>query len=73
MTEAIPLVGVIGSPYSRKMRSVRRYRQIPFRWIPQNTESASDFPAGPLPLIPVLHFPVNGGYEATPTVRISIP
>jgi len=50
VSQVLKLVGVIGSPYSRKLCAVLRFRQIPFHWVPQNTESSAGFPAGPLPL-----------------------
>jgi glutathione S-transferase len=57
MTAAsVTLVGAHGSPYSRKMRAVLRYRRIPFRWIIRGSKEDRDIPAVPVALIPVLVF-----------------
>lgn len=55
----LKLVGAYGSPYSRKMRAVLRYRRIPFRWV-LNGPDATDIPPVPVALIPVLVFPAEG-------------
>ena len=55
--------GVHGSPYSMKMRAVLRYRQIPFKWVPQGSKW-DDLP--PFPLIPAIAFPdATGAYTDT--------
>jgi glutathione S-transferase len=50
--------GVHGSPYSLKMRAVLRYRNIPFKWVPQSSRF-DDLP--PFPLVPVIAFPDESG------------
>ena len=58
MTESpLKLVGAYGSPYSRKMRAVLRYRRIPHRWIVRGSREDRDIPEVPVALIPVLVFP----------------
>ncbi len=60
MAAPLELVGAHGSPYSRKLRAVLRYRRIPFRWIIRNSREAKDIPAVPVALIPVLVFRGEG-------------
>lgn len=55
----LKLRGVLGSPYSLKMRAVLRYRRIPFRWVPRGSAD-DDLP--PFPLIPVIGFPDASGH-----------
>lgn len=54
------IVGAHSSPYSRKMRSVLRYRQIPHRWVVRGSRW-DDTPPAPAPIIPVLAFPDDEG------------
>ena len=61
MAAPLELVGAHGSPYSRKLRAVLRYRRIPFRWIIRNSRDAKDIPTVPVALIPVLVFRGEGG------------
>ncbi len=71
MSNPLLLVGVVGSPYSRKMRGVLRYRRIPFQWLNQGSDVQADLPKSPLPLLPILYYPsetgepAQAGYEAT--------
>jgi len=58
------LVGAYGSPYSRKMRAVLRYRRLPFRWIVRGSRADEGIPAVPVDLIPVLAFPGDDGRPA---------
>jgi len=58
---ALKLVGGFGSPYSRKMRAVLRFRRIPFTWIMRGSPEDVDIPAVPVALIPVLVFPGEEG------------
>ena len=65
MPEPLLLVGMVGSPYSRKMRGALRYRRIPFRWVGHGSDVHSELPRPPLPLMPILYYPSDTGYEAT--------
>ena len=60
----LKLVGGFGSPYSRKMRAVMRFRRIPFIWIMRGSAEDIDIPPVPVALIPVLVFPGEGAGEA---------
>ncbi len=53
----LKLVGGYGSPYSRKMRAVLRFRRIPFTWILRGSKEDVGIPVVPVALIPVLVFP----------------
>ena len=55
----LTLVGAYGSPYSRKMRAVLRFRRLPFRWIVRGSEDDVGIPPVPVSLIPVLVLPGN--------------
>jgi len=69
------LVGGYGSPYSRKLRAVLRYRRLPFRWIVRGSKDDVGIPPAPVALIPVLVFPGRDGapaeaaIDSTPLVR----
>jgi len=57
----LKLAGSVGSPYSRKMRSLLRYRRIPFHFIEWGTEASEALPRPPLPLMPAIYFPTPNG------------
>jgi glutathione S-transferase len=57
----LKLVGGFGSPYTRKMRAVLRFRRIPFTWIMRGSPGDVGIPAVPVALIPVLVFPGEAG------------
>ncbi len=63
----LKLVGAYGSPYSRKMRAVLRYRHIPFQWLLREN-GAKDVPPVPVALIPILVFPGEDGGAASAMV-----
>jgi glutathione S-transferase len=64
----LKLVGGFGSPYSRKMRAVLRYRRIAFRWIMRGSAADVGIPAVAVALIPVLVFPGADGKPDEATV-----
>ena len=61
MDPPLKLVGAPGSPYSRKLRAVLRYRRIPHHWIVRSSPSDRDIPPVPVSLIPVLVYPGEDG------------
>ena len=52
--DGFALVGAIGSPYSRKLRAVFRYRRLPYRWIHQGSAEAASLPRPKISLVPQL-------------------
>ena len=71
----LKLLGAPGSPYSRKLRAVLRYRRIPHLWILRGSKDEGKVPEIPVRLIPVLVFPgPEGRYDeaavdSTPLIR----
>ena len=59
----LKLVGGFGSPYSRKMRAVMRFRRIPFIWIMRGSAEDVGIPPVPVALIPVIVFPGEGARD----------
>jgi len=76
MTLSIPLemMGAPGSPYTRKMRALLRYRGIPFRYIQQNSPEAAERPKARVSLLPTFFLPDESGEvvavtDSTPLIR----
>ncbi|HEV7158819.1 MAG TPA: glutathione S-transferase family protein [Caulobacteraceae bacterium] len=74
MSEAISLMGAPGSPYTRKMLAVLRYRRIPYRFLAAGSAQAEALPKPRVALMPTFYFPsAAGGLEAvtdsTPIIR----
>ncbi|MBW1641275.1 MAG: glutathione S-transferase [Deltaproteobacteria bacterium] len=70
MSNHYRLIGMIGSPYSMKMRAILRYRHIPFHWVLKNTKASEEVAHVKPPIIPVLQFPEDKSYhlDSTPLV-----
>jgi glutathione S-transferase len=72
MTDSLlPVRGSPGSPYTRKMLAVLRYRRIPYRYIQAESE---DLPKPKVKLVPVLYFKDENGevtaeVDSTPMIR----
>ncbi len=76
MSLPIPLemMGAPGSPYSRKMRAVLRYRRIPYVFIQQSSPEAARLPRARVPLLPTFYLPNAAGEiepvtDSTPLIR----
>ncbi len=54
MAKHLTMVGAVGSPYSRKLRAVLRYRRIPYLWVHQGAAEARDLPRPKVELLPQL-------------------
>ena len=72
--QPLRIVGVPGSPYSRKLRAVLRYRRIPYAWIQQGSPENDGLPSPRLTLIPQLILPGEHGaleaaIDSTPLIR----
>jgi glutathione S-transferase len=71
--EPIRLGGAPGSPYTRKMLAVLRYRQLPYRFMIMSRDSA-DLPRPAVSLLPTFWFPDEKGEvqavtDSTPIIR----
>jgi glutathione S-transferase len=62
MTEVLRIVGAPGSPYSRKLRAVLRYRRIPHAWVQMGSSAARELPRPRVELLPQVVLP--GAREA---------
>jgi glutathione S-transferase len=78
MTESaadlVTLNGVPGSPYTRKMLAVLRYRRIPYRLILASHGAAAGLPLPKVSLLPTFYFPDDTGAlqpvtDSTPILR----
>jgi glutathione S-transferase len=70
----LTIVGAPGSPYSRKLRAVLRYRRIPHTWVQAGSAEARLLPRPKVELLPQLVLPgPDGALEArtdsTPLIR----
>jgi glutathione S-transferase len=68
------MMGSPGSPYTRKMRAVLRYRRIPYLFIQQNSPQAEKLPRAKVPLLPTFYLPDEAGEivattDSTPLIR----
>ncbi|MBM4266834.1 MAG: glutathione S-transferase family protein [Deltaproteobacteria bacterium] len=73
--EPIRIMGVQGSPYSRKLRAVLRFRRVPHLWITQGSPESRTLPQPRVHLLPQLFLPgENGALEArvdsSPLIRL---
>ena len=67
--EPFTIVGSPGSPYSRKLRAVLRYRRIPFHWINQGSPESSGLPQPKVALQPRLILDGEAHTDTTPLIR----
>ena len=76
MTLETPLLlsGAPGSPYTRKMLAVLRYRHIPYRFLLSGHNVPASLPAPKVALLPTFYLKENGGsyvaaVDSTPLIR----
>lgn len=73
-SEGIALTGSPGSPYTRKMIAVMRYRRIPYRYMHPGSTDPAVWPQARVNLLPTLYFPDANGVvqpvtDSTPIIR----
>jgi glutathione S-transferase len=71
----LSIVGAPGSPYSRKLRAVLRYRRIPHVFVQRGSREARGLPKPRVELLPQLIMPAAGGglealVDSTPLIRL---
>ena len=74
LSTPLKMMGAPGSPYTRKMRSLLRYRHVPYRLIIQGSPEHQALPAPKVPLLPTFYLPDDTGKEtpftdSTPLIR----
>jgi glutathione S-transferase len=74
MTDPIALSGAPGSPYTRKMLAVLRFRRITYRFILPNSPLMKDLPRPKVQLLPTFYLPDAAGEvqavtDSTPLIR----
>ncbi len=74
MADRIALKGAPGSPYTRKMLALLRYRHIPYRLIVSATEADEHLPEPKVALLPTFYLPDATGelqavVDSTPIIR----
>jgi glutathione S-transferase len=72
--EPLALKGAPGSPYTRKMVALMRYRRIPYRLLVGDQDQALGLPAPRVALLPTFYFPDETGeleavVDSTPIIR----
>ena len=70
----LTMMGAPGSPYTRKMRALLRYRHIPYRMVIQNSPEQKNLPPAKVPLLPTFYLPNAEGQvvpttDSTPLIR----
>ncbi|HWF00748.1 MAG TPA: glutathione S-transferase family protein [Caulobacteraceae bacterium] len=70
----VALMGAPGSPYTRKMLAVLRYRRIPYRYLTAAQAAAEGMPVPRVPLLPTFYLPGDAGAleavtDSTPLIR----
>jgi len=68
------VVGIHGSPYSRKLLAALRYRRLPYAWIVKDSPEDADLPQARVPLLPQLLTEDSSGAaiavtDSTPILR----
>jgi glutathione S-transferase len=71
MTDVFRIYGMELSPYSVKVRSYFRYKQIPHEWIPRDSNAMAEFQKyAKLPLVPLVVTPEDEGIQdSTPILE----
>ena len=59
--QLLTFMGAPGSPYTRKMRAVLRYRRIPYRFLISGAGGRDDLPAAKVRLLPTFYLPNEAG------------
>lgn len=70
----IVLTGAPGSPYTRKMLALLRYRRIAYRFVQTSAAKKMGLPAAKVPLLPTFYFPEEKGErqpvtDSSPIIR----
>lgn len=70
----IALSGAPGSPYTRKMLALLRYRRLPYRFLPSEGPALADLPKPKVRLLPTFYLPGETGVveaitDSTPIIR----
>lgn len=74
LDDRIALSGAPGSPYTRKMLAVLRYRRIPYRFLPVSGPALEHLPRPKVQLLPTFYLPGPTGeleavVDSTPIIR----